>query len=121
MKMKIWFGLVCALFLSGPVFSNQDQEVRLAEALIAARQEQGKKNWVKIIDIAHELTAWGEKDGAKKALELAIPLIIARRSWAGALQVASVYKKLQEEERYRYWFAVYQKLYRDKDRKWKKY
>lgn len=107
-------------FFLPPVFAHH-QEVRQAEALIAAKHEQRKKNWIKIIQISHTLSEWGDFAGAKKALELAIPLVIAKKSWAGALQIASVYKKILQEEKYRYWLVVYHKLYQEKDRKWKKY
>lgn len=118
--MKIWMILTVFLFLLPPVFANE-QEIRQAEALIAARQEQAKKNWVKILEIAHHLADWGEKLSCEKAIAMAVPLVMARGSWAGALQISGLYKKINEEEKYRYWFAVYRRLYRDKDRKWKKY
>lgn len=111
--------LVFFIFISTAIFSYNPED-RTADAMVLAKKYYLKKNWPGIIKISRDLLSWGEKAYVEKCIQMAEPIVVAKNSYTGALQIADLYDKLEKKQKYEYWMKVYQRMMDERKRKWKK-
>ena len=51
---------------------------------------------------------------------MAEPIVAAKNSFAGALQLANLYGKINQPEKKEYWLKVYKRIEKERKKKWKK-
>jgi hypothetical protein len=112
--------LIFLLFFTFSLWAQLSVQERTAETMVLAGEAQRKGDWVGVIKAARFLLHWGEKAYVKKCLEMAEPLVIAKYSPAGALQMAGIYKKMKNFPKERYWMDIYFRFKAREKRIWQK-
>jgi hypothetical protein len=102
-----------------PLFANEIED-RNADYMIKATEYKSKGNALAIIKIAHQFYQWQELALVEKCIQHARELVLAKRSYALALQIATLYKKLGNEKQSSYWSAVSKNFEQRSKQKWKK-
>ena len=109
------------VFFLLPVFLfGGDLDDRKNNALKEADVYFQKKNWLKLLETAKNLSNWGEKDALKKVLDQAILLVMAKESEAGAYQLSFIYRKNGDLKNSLYWEKTAERIALKKKKKWKK-
>jgi len=97
-----------------------DLDDRKNSALKEADKYFQKKNWLKLLETAKNLSSWGEKEALKKVLDQAILLVMAKESEAGAYQLSTLYFKNGDLKNSLYWEKTAERIALKKKKNWKK-
>jgi len=117
MDSRVAFVLLIFFFSTGFSFSTEE---RIAESMSMAQKNYEKKNWPGILREARKFYQWGEFEYVEKCLKIAEPIVAAKNSFTGALHLATLYGKINQVKKKEYWLTVYERIQKERKKKWKK-